>query len=271
MIDNASDDVDVVGTPRPRQQALAYCVHLLTASGIVPAALAMHEIMQPDCDPRVVFLYLLVTTVIDAIDGPLARRFHVKRFAASIDGRTIDDLLDYLTFAFIPLLLVWRMDWLPAGLGWTTTLAMGASLLGFAHRDAKDEANGFFRGFPSYWNIAVFYAGILFQWAGPWSVACLLGCLTVLTVSPIRMIYPNLAPQRHRGWVLIGAALWSLTLLGMTWDYPLPPPWLLGISLIYPVCYAIASCVLSRSVHNTSFKTAPKIQLRANESPFREP
>ena len=219
----------------------AYGVHVFTASGIIPAAFAMREIASPDCDPTVVFLMLLLNTLIDAVDGPLARRYHVKTRAAAIDGRTIDDLLDYLTFAFIPLTLIWRMNWLPDGFGWTVTLAMGASLFGFAHRDAKDENGGFFRGFPSYWNIFAFYAGILFTSVGVWSVAVSLWMLTVLTVLPVRFIYPNLAPGRWRKPLLGGAIVWSLLMLAMLYDYPSPPVWLTVVSLIYPLVYVVAS------------------------------
>lgn len=219
----------------------AYAVHLLTASGIVPAALAMMEIARPNCDPRIVFLWLLLSTLIDAIDGPLARRFHVKHYAASIDGRTIDDLLDYLTFAFIPLLLIWRMDWLPAGFGWTVVLAMGASLFGFAHTNAKDEVNGFFRGFPSYWNAYALYAGIFSVMVSPWLTAVTLWSLTVLTVAPVWVIYPNLAPKRWKTTVMIGAVVWTITMLAMLWHYPDPPAALVTLSLVYPVFYIVLS------------------------------
>ena len=117
----------------------AYAVHALTASGVIPAALATHELIQVDCDPRIVFGYLLLTVFIDAIDGPPARRLNVNENAASIDGRVIDDLLDYLTFAFIPLMLMWRMDWLPHGY-------LGGSLaLGFAggSSNSGDSTTGF--------------------------------------------------------------------------------------------------------------------------------
>ncbi len=66
----------------------AYAVHCLTASGIIPAAFAMREIASVDCDLRIVFLLLLLTTLIDSIDGPLARRFSIKHDAPAIDGRT---------------------------------------------------------------------------------------------------------------------------------------------------------------------------------------
>ncbi|MEZ6089653.1 MAG: CDP-alcohol phosphatidyltransferase family protein [Pirellulaceae bacterium] len=219
----------------------AYSVHVLTASGIVPAAFAMMEIAEPDCDPRLVLLLLLLTTLIDAIDGPLARKFHVKRYADKISGRTIDDLIDYLTFAFIPLLLIWRMDWMPPGLGWTVVFALMASLFGFAHQQAKDEANGFFRGFPSYWNAVALYSGIFTTTLSPWLTATCVWSLTILTVAPVWFIYPNLAPPKWKPSIMIGAFLWTLTLLALLAFYPNPPVWLLILSLLYPIYYAVVS------------------------------
>ncbi len=229
-----------------KKRLAAYGVHCLTALGIVPAGLATIEISSPNCDPRIVFLWLLFATLIDAVDGPLARRFHVNRYAPSIDGRTIDDLLDYLTFAFIPLLLIWRMNWMPAGLGWTVLIAMGASLFGFAHVQAKDEANGFFRGFPSYWNAFALYAGVSSAMVSPWLTAISLWGLSALTVAPVWVIYPNLTPQRWKPVVMIGAGLWTITLLIMLWFYPRPREELVLLSLLYPAFYTILSWHLRR-------------------------
>ena len=64
-----------------------------------------------------VFLALAAAVMVDATDGPLARRAEVKRWMPSIDGRTIDDIVDYLTYTFVPLLLMWRMGWLPRARG----------------------------------------------------------------------------------------------------------------------------------------------------------
>ena len=230
-----------------RRRAAAYGVHFFTASGIIPSALAIREIASPQCDPRVVFLWLLLATLIDAFDGPLARKYHVKRFAPNIDGRTIDDLIDYLTFAFIPLLLIWRMEWLPSGTGWTVMLAMASSLLGFAHVHAKDEERGFFRGFPSYWNAFALYAGVFSSLYSPWLTAITMWVLTVLTVLPVWVIYPNLAPRPWRIWILGGAALWTLTMIAILWQYPRPRTELLIISLAYPAFYIYASWQCRRS------------------------
>lgn len=232
----------------PAQRATAYAVHCVTASGVLFAALAAMELTNPVVDSRLVFIYLLAATAVDAIDGPLARAAHVKRHAPEIDGRAIDDILDYLTFAFIPLLLVWRMDWLPPGTGVCVTLAMVASLFGFSHQMAKDEANGLFRGFPSYWNIYAFYAGAMVPYWGQWANLLLLLTLTVATVAPVWVIYPNLAPPRHRGWILAGAGVWTLLLVAMLRWYPDVPGWLLAISAIYPIAYTIVSLIYARRV-----------------------
>ena len=229
----------------------AYAVHLLTASGIIAAFLAVAELFDDTPDERVVFVWLVVAVMIDAADGPLARAWDVKQFAPDISGRTMDDIIDYLTFTFIPLLLVWRMGWVPFAPGllgavWIVP-AMLASLLGFAHVGAKDEAAGYFRGFPSYWNIAAFYAGLAFHGlgeTGQWLNAVVLLALAALTVSPVRFLYPNLAPQPWKLPVMLGAAAWLALLLGMLLVYRSVPGWVVGVSLIYPAFYAALSILI---------------------------
>ncbi len=220
----------------------AYAVHALTASGVIPAALATYELTQVDCDPRIVFGYLLLTTLIDAIDGPLARKFSVKRNAKSIDGRVIDDILDYLTFAFIPLMMIWRMEWLPSGFGFTVVYSMMASLLGFAHHQAKNETDGVFRGFPSYWNLYAIYAGVIAVQLNPWWTAITMWTLTALTIAPVWVLYPNLAPRRLKRPLFAGGLLWILCLIViLSWDYPNTALWFVVATLAYPVFYVLAS------------------------------
>src|SRR5688500_3710464 len=96
------------GAARSRPGRLrGWCVHLLTASGVLAAFQATAEVCSATPDPRRVFLWLGLAVIIDAADGPLARRWRVKQTVPHIDGRTIDDIVDYLTFTFIPLLFVW--------------------------------------------------------------------------------------------------------------------------------------------------------------------
>lgn len=222
-------------------RARAWAVHLYTASGLLFALLAAIEICVPQPDPRRVFAWLFIAVLIDATDGPFARRYHVKTVLPQIDGRKIDDIVDFLTFTFLPLLLIARMGWVPQPVLLFVVPPMIASVLGFANAGAKDEAGGFFLGFPSYWNIVAVYAGIAVPFFGvvPNGIALLV--LAVLTVAPIGFIYPNLAPRKWKLAIMGGALLWAAMLAAMIWWFPNPPAALVLVSLIYPVFYTVVS------------------------------
>ena len=192
-------------------RAAAWAVHLYTASGLVFALLAAIEMCVPEPDARRVFLWLFIAVIVDATDGPLARKVGVKQVLPQIDGRKIDDIVDYLTFTFLPLLLIARMGWVPQPVLLFIVPAMIASVLGFANTGAKDEEGGFFLGFPSYWNIVAVYAGIVAHYVGTWPNAIMLLMLAVLTVAPVGFIYPNLAPRRWKAPIMIGALIWGLS------------------------------------------------------------
>ena len=224
----------------------AIVVHLYTASGVLLALFVAMELCGPAPDPRRIFLALTAAVVIDATDGTLARRWEVKRVLPAINGRIIDDIVDYLTYTFLPLLLIWRMGWVPApGAVWIAP-AMVASLFGFANTGAKDEGEGFFLGFPSYWNVVAFYAGFFHRLYGAGVNAVLLLLLALLTVLPVRFLYPNLAPRPWRVPVVAGAVLWLGAMLGLLRDYPEAPATLVWGSLLYPAFYVGLSLRLAR-------------------------
>jgi phosphatidylcholine synthase len=215
----------------------AAAVHLYTASGAVLAFLATAELCSASPEPRRVFLLLAAAVLVDATDGILARRWEVKRALPAIDGRKIDDIVDYLTYTFVPLLLVWRMGWVPEpGIAWLAP-ALVASLFGFANTGIKDETGGFFLGFPSYWNVVAFYAGIVHRLYGPAVIGAAVLILALTTLLPVRFLYPNLAPRPWRAPVILGAYLWLGLMLYMLPDYPLAPAWLVWLSLVYPAVY----------------------------------
>lgn len=242
------------------QRLAAYAVHLYTASGVVFVFLATAELFSEPVSIRRCFLWLLAAVVVDATDGPLARRCKVGTHAPGTSGRTIDDIVDYLSYTFVPLLLVWRMDWLPLEPAWSwlwIAPALVTSLFGFASTGAKYEEEGFFGGFPSYWNIFAFYAGMWHVQVGPWPVAVMLEILALATVLPVRFLYPNLAPRPWRVPLLVGAGVWSALVLGMLPSYPHPPGWLYWLSLIYPLAYIALSIHLDlRARSRRKFRTA---------------
>ncbi|MEA3212390.1 MAG: phosphatidylcholine synthase [Chthoniobacter sp.] len=244
---NMTESSSAPVAPTPSQRVRAYAVHVYTASGVGLAFLAAAEICAPAPDPRCVFALLFATVLIDATDGVLARRWHVKKWAAAIDGRTIDDIVDYLTYTFLPLLLMARMGWLPDPAAVWVIPALIASLFGFANREAKDESGGFFLGFPSYWNVVAFYAGMFGGQASATITGAITLALALLTVLPVRFLYPNLTPRPWRTIVLVGALLWLAALVGLLVNYPSGPRWPALLSLIYPAFYTILSFVLQRS------------------------
>jgi phosphatidylcholine synthase len=97
-------------------QNKALLVHLLTASGAVWAMLAMLQAVEQDW--AAMFLWLVVALFVDGIDGPLARRYDVKKNAATFDGVLLDLIIDYLTYVFVPAYALFKSGLLPGWTGW---------------------------------------------------------------------------------------------------------------------------------------------------------
>ena len=198
-------------------------------------------------DYRTAFLWMTLAVVIDATDGTLARRFRVRERLPNLDGRKLDDLVDYINYTFVPILLIYRAEWIPWPAEFWVAFPLIASLFGFAHLGAKAEEQGFFRGFPSYWNIVALYIAAWFHQYGPNVVLAILLFLSLLTVTPIRFVYPNRPPC----WPLFfvgGGILWLPTVLAIIFLYPNVPSWLILLSALYPVLYCGISIYLDRKL-----------------------
>ena len=102
------------------------------------------------------FGLMIAATAIDALDGPLARHARVQEVLPGFDGRRLDDLIDFLNYTCLPLLLIWRAGLLSGAQSWWLLAPLLASAYGFSQADAKTE-DGYFLGFPSYWNVVAFY------------------------------------------------------------------------------------------------------------------
>ncbi len=246
-------------TPSLWLQASAAAVHLYTASGAVLAFLIALAAIRGDA---VQALWLLLgALIIDSTDGSLARRLRVSEILPFFDGRRLDDIVDYLTFVFVPVLLLYRAGDLPPVWGGVpATLVLLSSAYGFCRTDAKTEDN-FFTGFPSYWNIVAIYLGLLDRAAGPWPGALLVVALTVLTVLPVRFVYPNLAPRPWKAPTLVGALVWLALLVLILLRYDAPPPWVVWLSLVYPAYYLALSVVLdakARAARRPEFHEPPR-------------
>ena len=138
-------------------RAAAVAVHVYTASGMVLALLMVHFSYEGDVE-AVLWLFL-AAMVVDGTDGLLARRLHVKTVVPTFDGALLDNIVDYITYAFAPMVLLWANGYLPDGAvgGVVAAIPLLASCYQFCRTDAKTEDH-FFLGFPSYWNVVAFYA-----------------------------------------------------------------------------------------------------------------
>lgn len=190
---------------------------------------------------RTAFVLMVAATVIDATDGALARLARVKEATPLFDGARLDDIVDYLTYAFIPALLLVHAGLLPSGWGVLVPVAMLlSSAYGFAALDAKSDDH-FFTGFPSYWNIAALY---LYAARLPTVLnSVILLALSVLVFVRIGYVYPSRTPVL-RGLTIALCVLWGLILLQIILRLPDVPASLLVGSLFFPVYYVVLSFVL---------------------------
>ena len=216
-------------------------VHLYTALGSVLGFLIVVAAFEGNA---VTALWLgLATLWIDGTDGMLARRFRVKETIPWFDGARMDDIVDYLTYVFAPIVLLWTTNRLPGGpIGWVVAaLPLLASCYQFCRVDAK-TADHFFLGFPSYWNVVAFYAIVLD--IGRPGVAITIVVLTVLVFVPVRYVYPS-RTGLLRTLNLALAGVWLVTYAVLLAQYPDPNPVVVALSLAYLVYYIGLSLYLT--------------------------
>ena len=219
---------------------LAWLAHLYTASGLLLAFLATIAVLERDY--RSAFFWLALQIIVDATDGVFARAVRVSEKIPWFNGAKLDDIVDYLTYVFVPALIVWRGELVPSMWRLFVPMAMLiASGYGFNRDDAKTEDH-FFTGFPSYWNIVVFYL-----LAGGRSMVVNgtpLLAFAVLVFVPVRFIYPSRTPFWRLATNVLGA-LWGIAMLVMIWQYPAVSRSLFLASFIFPVYYAVLSLAVS--------------------------
>jgi phosphatidylcholine synthase len=232
----------------PWQRISAGAVHLYTASGSV---LALLIVLAAVDGKSVRALWLgLAALVIDGTDGMLARWVKVKERIPWFDGARLDDIVDYLTYVFAPVLLLWSGHYLPSG-AVGPVLAMApllASCYQFCRVDAK-TSDHFFLGFPSYWNVLAFYTVVL--GLSPAMVGALLVVCSVLVFVPIGYVYPSRTVS-FRTPTLALTAVWLAAYAVLLAQMPHPSRVWTGISLAYLVYYLALSLHLTAARHRAA-------------------
>src|SRR3954469_25979782 len=201
-------------------RAAAFSVHIFTALGAGLALIAMLEAVREHW--AAMFAWLGVALVVDAIDGPIARRLDVVRVQPDWSGEVLDLVVDFVTYVFVPAYAITASGLL---------LPLGAPLLGagivisgalyFADRLMK-TADNHFRGFPALWNAAAFYLFLLHL--SPALSSLLVALLIVLTFVPLHVIHP-VRVARLRGLTLSLIAVWAvLAVVVLVYDFHVAMP-----------------------------------------------
>ena len=154
------------------------------------------------------------------------------------DGDRLEDIIDYANYVIVPCWFFIHANLLPPPDAlWLSSLPLLASAYGFCQKEAK-TSDHFFLGFPSYWNIVVFYTYIL--QSPPWINAFVVLLLSILVFVPIKYIYPSRNP-RFRALTNSLGSLWGLAVLAIIYLLPEPPRSLILLSLLFPAYYALLS------------------------------
>lgn len=225
--------------PQSAKKALAWSVHLFTATGAVWGFLSLLAIFEENW--RAAILWMIIAMFVDGFDGMLARWFRVKEYAKQVDGGLMDNIIDYLNYVVVAaLILIKAPGLMPAG--WELVGAFSILLTSayqFSQVDAKnDEQSFFFKGFPSVWNFLVIYMMLL--GLNPWFNLMLVVICNVLVFVPVKYIYPT-RNSRLRRLTLVLTYLYGAIGVWALMQYPSVPQWVVWISLVYVGYYALLS------------------------------
>jgi phosphatidylcholine synthase len=232
--------LNVARPPTRGRRLLAWTVHGYTAAGALAGFAMVFAVFNGDY--RSAFLLMVGATIIDASDGVLARLAAVKETTPNFDGARLDDIVDYLTFVFVPAVLLYHAGLLPQGWGGVVAAAMLlSSAYGFSATDAKTK-DYFFTGFPSYWNIVALY--LYAARLDPWLNAGILFALSALVFVRIGYVYPTRTPVL-RGLTIALCLIWGVMVIAMILALPRVPPVLMAASLVFPIYYLVLSLALN--------------------------
>lgn len=225
----------------PYRKLLAWSVHLFTASGLVTGFLALLAIS--DHRWQTAALWLLASFIIDGVDGTLARWAQVETILPDINGKTIDYVIDFATYAIIPIYFFYEAGLVaPVWLLPSVIVMLLVSALYYG-KEGMVSGDLYFVGFPMLWNVAVFYMFFIFQWPS-WANLILITALALLHFVPIKFTYPS-RTVRFRVLNLVASLILFASLLAAILRYPDRPAW-----LYWPAVIA-AAYFMGMAVYNT--------------------
>lgn len=228
---------------KPHQYLFAWIVHIFTGSA---AFIGLWSLLKIHEHQYTQALWLMaITVVIDAIDGTFARKVHVKSVLPKVDGALLDNIVDYLNYVITPcFFLLVKPDMLPPSIAlWLTLAITMTSAYQFCQSDAKTPDH-FFKGFPCYWNITVFYM-FIFDTSMTLN-AWILAIFCLLIFVPIKYVYPSrldylTESKKLKLLMHTFSAIYGISSTLILWHYPSIDSLWLMISFGYIIMYLFLS------------------------------
>lgn len=222
-----------------KRRIAAWLVHLYTACGGVIGVWALFAAVEGEVERA--FLLLIFTMLIDSTDGILARLVRVREVLPEFDGAMMDNVIDVLTFVWVPVFIIWNEQLLPSP-AWVIVPVI-AALYAYGQTQMKTD-DAFFLGFPSYWNVVALY--LYWLKPAPLPAVLLVVVPAILTFIPTRYLY---ASRNHVLWKTtwtLGAIWTSLVIYLLTQRDP--DPTLIAVTLFYPAYYMGASFYIDATI-----------------------
>ncbi len=210
---------------------MAYGVHVFTALGAALGFLAMKAALSgafAEC-----FWWLAAALVVDAADGPLARRLNVTETASRYDGEVLDLVVDFITYVFVPAAVLLHPSVMPEPYGLVAGMMITiGSALYFADTRMKTE-DWWFRGFPAVWNVVAFYIVVFLPPA--WLTLLIVAVLTAMMFLPVVFVHP-IRVRRWRLFTVVVLAAWAVA-AGVALVMGLQPPFWVKLVLLATAAY----------------------------------
>lgn len=199
--------------PVQKARLAGYMTHVLTATGAAIGFLALMAVFANDL--KKAFIWLGVALVVDAVDGPIARKLKIKDVAPRYDGAVLDLVVDFITYVFVPATMIVWGGIIPGTLGIIAALAIVAgSALYFADTKMKTD-DWWFLGFPAVWNVVMLYLATfpMEAWAGFLIVMIAVACMFL----PVPFVHP-FRVNRFRALTVGMLVLWAITAIWVVWS-----------------------------------------------------
>lgn len=226
--------------PNTSARLAAWSVHLFTATGLLAGFMGLLAVA--DGDYRAAMGWLMLSLLIDGIDGTFARLFRVREVLPTVDGKTIDYVIDFFTYCILPAYFFYEAVPVPEGtrlLGPFLMLLSGALYYGREGMVSADGAH--FVGFPVLWNLVVYMqVFVLMSWPG-WLQLVMVAVFAVLHFVPLLVAYPSRG-ARFFPLTLAMIVLFIISVAVNVWYYPDPPAagkWASGVATLYFAVLAI--------------------------------